>query len=135
MEVKLLTLAHGHDLVQRFSNQSGVGPPTVSPTLVKPMYFPTNECFSAAGEISADVLLTIMTNESSVVPDDYMLLDGVRGALVPLNDPGFLRPSIHFHREGHSYEAHLWPHECRESYLKTSRIFVFCMSVGMGWNL
>ena len=48
-----------------------------------------------------------MINESSVVPDDYMSLDGIRGALVPLNDPGFLRPGILFYREGHSYEAHL----------------------------
>jgi len=48
-----------------------------------------------------------MINESSVVPDDYMSLDGIGGALVPLNDPGFLRPGILFYREGHSYEAHL----------------------------
>jgi len=46
--------------------------------------------FSAAGEISADVFLTIMTNESSVVPDDYMSLDGIRGAS---NDPSHDRAS------------------------------------------
>ena len=63
--------------------------------------------YQLLGEISADVLLTIMTNESSVIPDDYMSLDGIGGALVPLNDPGFLRPGILFYREGHSYEAHL----------------------------
>jgi len=85
------------------ANQSGVGPPIASPTLVK-LYFPTNECFSAA-----DVLLTIVTNESSIVSDDCMSLDCIRGASILLNDPGILRPSIRFYREGHSHKAHLDP--------------------------
>ena len=85
------------------AKQSGVGPPIALPTLVKlMMYFPTNKCFSAV-----DVLLTIVTNESSIVSDDCMSLDGIRGASIPLNDPGVLRPSIRFYREGHSHKAHL----------------------------
>ena len=99
-------LAHGHDLAQRFDARCqpvGSRTPIVSPTLVKlMMYFPTNECFSAV-----DVLLTIVTNESSIVSDDCMSLDCIRGASIPLNDPGFLRPSIRFYREGHSHKAHL----------------------------
>ena len=63
--------------------------------------------FQLLGEISANVLLTIMTNELSVVSDDYMSLDGIRGASILLNDPGFLRPSIRFCREGHPHKAHL----------------------------
>jgi len=69
--------------------------------------------YQLLGEISADVLLTIMTNESSVIPDDYMSLDGIGGASIPLNDPGFLRPSICFCREGHSHKVFLEPHGCR----------------------
>ena len=116
------------------ANHSGVGPPIASPTLVRPMmYFPTDGCFSAARRNHC--WYAIMINESSVVPDDYMSLDGIGGALVPLNDPGFLRPGILFYREGHSYEAHLWPHECHESYLKMNRIFLLCMAVGMSSNL
>jgi len=66
-----------------------VGPPIASPPLVKPMmYIPT---FQLLGEISADVLLKIMTYESSVVLDDYMSLDSIRGASIPLNGPGFFR--------------------------------------------
>jgi len=106
MEVKLPVLAHGHDLAQRFDARcQPVGSRTsiVSPTLVKlMMYFPTNEYFSAA-----DVLLTIVTNESSIVSDDCMSLDGIRGASIPLNDPGVLRPSIRFYRKDHSHKAHL----------------------------
>jgi len=116
------------------ANHSGVGPLIASPTLVRPMMcFPTDGCFSAAR--GNHCWCAIMINESSVVPDDYMSLDGIRGALVPLNDSGFLRPGIPFYREGHSYEAHLWPHECHESYLKMSRIFLLCMAVGMSSNL
>ena len=116
------------------ANHSGVGPPIASPTLVRPMMcFPTDGCFSAAR--GNHCWCAIMINDSSVVPDDYMSLDGIGGALVPLNDPGFLRPGILFYREGHSYEAHLWPHECHESYLKMNRIFLLCMAVGMSSNL
>jgi len=70
-----------------------------------------------------------MTNEPFVVSDDYMSLDGIMGASIPLNDLGFLRPSIRFSREGQSHKSHLLSHE---SCLKTSRI---CMAVGMGSNL
>jgi len=110
MEVKLPMLAHGHDLAQRFDARCqpvGSRTPIVSPALVKLMmylYFPTNEYFSAA-----DVLLTIVTNESSIVSDDCMSLDGIRGASIPLNDPGVLRSSIRFYREDHSHKAHLDP--------------------------
>ena len=92
------------------------------------MYLSTDECFQLLGEMSANVLLTIMTNEPFVVSDDYMSLDGIMGASIPLNDLGFLRPSIRFSREGQSHKAHLLSHECRESCLKTNRI---CMAVGM----
>jgi len=80
----------------------------VSPTLVKPMmYFPANECSSAVGDgrlIGNDRQEHISTD---FVSDDYMSLDGIRGASIPLNGPGFLRPSIRFCREGHSHKAHL----------------------------
>jgi len=71
------------------------------------MYSSTDECFQLLGEISANVLLTIMANELSVVSDDYMSLDGIRDVSILLGDPGFLRPSIRFCREGHPHKAHL----------------------------
>jgi len=61
--------------------------------------------FQLLGEISANVLLMIMINKSSVMPD--MSLDGIRSASILLTDPGFLRPSIRFFREEHSHIAHL----------------------------
>ena len=80
----------------------------MSPTLVKPtMYFPTNECFSAVGDgrlVGYDRQEHISTD---FVSDDYMSLDSIRGASIPLNDPGFLRPSNLFYREEHSHKAHL----------------------------
>ena len=87
------------------------------------------------GEISADVLLMIMTNESSVIPDDYMSLDGIGIASIPLNDPGFLGPSICFCREGHSHKVCLEPHGCCESCLKPCRIYLFCIALRVGLNL
>jgi len=63
--------------------------------------------FQLLGEISANVPLTIMTNEPSVVSDDYMSLDGIRDASILLGDPGFLRSNIRFCREGHPHKAHL----------------------------
>jgi len=45
--------------------------------------------FQLLGEISAHLLLTIMTNEPSVVSDDYMSLDGIRDASILLGDQAF----------------------------------------------
>jgi len=109
MEVKLLIWCR--DLTPGAS-QFVVEPPIASPTLVNRWYtFQRSSIFLLLGRTSADVLSTIMTN----VPDDYMSLDGVKGASILLNNPGFLRQSIRFCRESHSHKARLWPHECRES--------------------
>jgi len=65
IKAKFLMLAHGHGLVQGFlhlvltvnDSQSGLGSPTASPTLVKPMmYSPTDESLLAAGYVRMTLL-------------------------------------------------------------------------------
>ena len=84
--------------------------------------------FQLLGEISANVLLTIMTNKSSVVPEICRWMVSEVRQFCWLTQI-FSDRASGIYREEYLHMAHLWPHECRESCLKTNRIYLFCMAV------